>query len=116
MSADTLTNLTALGESSAVGFKRSFQSNPGAEICVFANTTGGAMPRGTATAGRDGGNEEMSPLAPAAPVSAPEHRYPEMTTATARWAPRIPASASFGRRRLPHHRLAGTGACPSSSA
>ena len=44
MSAGTLTNLTAFGESFTAGFKRSFQSNPGAEICVFANATGGVIP------------------------------------------------------------------------
>ena len=41
MSDDTLANLTALGESFTTEFKRSFQSNLGAEICAFANATGG---------------------------------------------------------------------------
>ena len=43
MSDGTLANLTALGESFTTEFKRSFQSSLGAEICAFANATGGVI-------------------------------------------------------------------------
>ena len=38
-----LSNLTALGEGFTVEFKRSLPSNLGAEICAFANATGGVI-------------------------------------------------------------------------
>ena len=43
MSDDILANLTSLGESFTTEFKRSFQSGLGAEICAFANATGGVI-------------------------------------------------------------------------
>lgn len=43
MSEHKLASLTALGEGFTTEFKRSLPANLGAEICAFANATGGVI-------------------------------------------------------------------------